>query len=145
MLRASISELFATDGSFNDSVAHQLLLRLSFFLLLAPLASSDREFQAAIAAQHQVVQVAPGVLQTISMMDFPGASPVEENDDLVCFGAQITRKKKFKQQRRAPAKSRALDPKPFQTLGHSIPGSRSEVESLTGRLSEQLKGILNVG
>ncbi|KAJ3877376.1 hypothetical protein F5051DRAFT_453113 [Lentinula edodes] len=141
LLRAHISDLFQEPKLFGESVALELLVNLSHFLYFHDMPPSILQSQDLIRTYYPTVQNAPVVLKSLSMAEFSEDSSIPEDGQVNSFGIRVRRKPKG--QKHTRTKSKALDPKPFKSLGLEVPSTRFEAEKLTLQVLKTLENILN--
>lgn len=117
-------------------------MNLSHFLYFHDMPPSILQSQDLIRTYYQTVQNAPVVLKSLSMAEFSEDSSIPEDEQVNSFGIRIRRKPKG--QKHTRTKSKALDPKPFKSLGLEVPSTRFEAEKLTLQVLKTLENIFNV-
>ncbi|KAH7874451.1 uncharacterized protein C8R40DRAFT_1108966 [Lentinula edodes] len=141
LLRAHISDLFQEPKLFGESVALELLLNLSHFLYFHDMPPSILQSQDLIRTYYPTVQNAPVVLKSLSIAEFSEESSIPEDEQVSSFGIRVRRKQKG--QKHTRTKSKALDPKPFKSLGLEVPSTRFDAEKLTLQVLKTLENIFN--
>ncbi|KAG7099943.1 hypothetical protein E1B28_001736 [Marasmius oreades] len=125
-----ILDLFPnTVDAFPDSLSQRLVSKLSRFFLAAtpflshcsPPASRDKEIEAV-----------KNILVELAALEFTNESTTNSKPS----------QREIKKQRRANARSRAVNPQPFKALDVSIPTSAQEVEELKNFILTQQKSVL---
>ncbi|KAJ3908266.1 hypothetical protein F5879DRAFT_367138 [Lentinula edodes] len=97
--------------------------------------------QDLIRTYYPTVQNAPVVLKSLSMAEFSEESSIPEDEQVSSFGIRVRRKQKG--QKHTRTKSKALDPKPFKSLGLEVPSTRFDAEKLTLQVLKTLENIFN--
>ncbi|KAE9400953.1 P-loop containing nucleoside triphosphate hydrolase protein [Gymnopus androsaceus JB14] len=137
-LRTYLHSLFQAEYKvLAGSVLLPVLTKLSQFLIFNELPSSLL-LRHIIRTNFRTVEAAIAVLKTLSAMTFVEERAISEDK-----GKDITFQVRKKGKKHVRAKTKAIDCKPFETIGSEIPSTRIEAERLTVDILKTLEGILD--
>ncbi|GAW08797.1 P-loop containing nucleoside triphosphate hydrolase protein [Lentinula edodes] len=112
-----------------------------FFEPTSPTSFKNQNCLDLIRTYYPTVQNAPVVLKSLSIAEFSEESSIPEDEQVSSFGIRVRRKQKG--QKHTRTKSKALDPKPFKSLGLEVPSTRFDAEKLTLQVLKTLENIFN--
>ncbi|KAL0571720.1 hypothetical protein V5O48_010244, partial [Marasmius crinis-equi] len=116
---------------YRDSPSERLIIKLSRFFLVAPTLMPAT--LSLPRPQEKEIDAVQSILEELASLEF-AESPISETNK--------QSQRQMKKQRRAAAKSRAINPLPFKLLETAIPTDPEEVEELRTFLITRQKSVL---
>ncbi|KAL0061532.1 hypothetical protein AAF712_011675 [Marasmius tenuissimus] len=111
-----ILDLFPTNPKeYSNSFSERLLAKLSRFFLVAPTFLSNE--LSLPPSQEQEIEAVQAILDELAYLEFPDDAPVDTKHS----------QRQMKKQRRAAAKSKAINPAAFRLLDMPIPTNTLEI------------------
>ncbi|KAJ8084866.1 hypothetical protein PM082_003643 [Marasmius tenuissimus] len=128
-----ILDLFPTNPKeYSNSFSERLLAKLSRFFLVAPTFLSNE--LSLPPSQEQEIEAVQAILDELAYLEFPDDAPVDTKHS----------QRQMKKQRRAAAKSKAINPAAFRLLDMPIPTNTLEVEGLKLLLMTRQRSMLQI-